>query len=595
MENQITPICCILGHVDVGKTKLLDYLRKTTTREVSGITQQIGTTYFNSATLEKICGSLAKNLSISGMVMIDTPGHDCFTTMRYVGAIVSHVVILIVDITSGLEKETINCLNFIKKYHNSNFIIAVNKLDKINGWQSVPNASLKKTLDKNKKIIPLLKSYIDKIICELACQGINACLYYDNKDINTYVSMVPISASTGEGIPDLIVLMSKMVDKTKKNIMANPIVNYTFGYFLDNRYEDGTGYFNISINVNGKLANGNEIIIVDRDNRQNVTTKIIKGLVLSQEGKEMKEKSKYMPTLEINGTQGVGITLTEKKFIPSSGSIYAVCDNMTENEKENLAIILQSMIIETESSLMCEYSKKEIGITINAQSMNIISGLIKYFNDKHIPICDHHAGKITKDIITKTNIKISNLCAKYEKMEYLKKYTVILSFNPVLDHDDDEIIKLCKESNIDIITGKTIFELYDKFKKHCDSFDKSFYEKYSNIGEQFKLQILPEYIFLKTTPLMFGIRVCSGSIKIGTMICAIKNEKKIILGSVTSMQKNKKNVETGKINEELCIRIENNQKIIYGEDFDDSYTLIKYMNENEENIKKFIIFVDNQN
>ena len=98
MESLITPVCCVLGHVDVGKTKLLDYLRHTKTKEVCGITQQIGTTFLPKGLLESLCGKLSKSLEISGLIMIDTPGHECFSSMRYIGSLVSHLVIIVVDI-----------------------------------------------------------------------------------------------------------------------------------------------------------------------------------------------------------------------------------------------------------------------------------------------------------------------------------------------------------------------------------------------------------------------------------------------------------------------------------------------------------------
>jgi translation initiation factor 5B len=276
---------------------------------------------------------------------------------------------------------------------------------------------------------------------------------------------------------------------------------------------------------------------------------------------------------------------------------------MLEEQKKELILILQSMITETDSTLMCEYDKKEIGIVINAPSMNIISGLIKNLNDENIPISDHYTGKITKDIVIKTSGLYIKSGKEQYKSEYIKKYAVILSFDPVLDRGDDDelldnmdpiILKMCKESDIRIITGKTVYGLLAKYKKYSDQLDEKFYKKYQNIGGQFKLQILPQFVFLKTTPLMFGVKVIDGEVKIGTTLCAVNDKTKVILGKIFSMQKNKKNVELGKINDELCIRIENDHKIVYGDDFDESYIIRRYMTEDEEDIKKFIDKINQQ-
>ena len=587
--NTITPICCVLGHVDVGKTKFLDYLRNTHTKEASGITQQIGTTYFNSETLSKLCTSLAKNLTISGMIMIDTPGHECFTTMRYVGAIISHLVIIVVDVVKGLENETLNCLKFVKEHNGMNFVIVLNKLDKIYGWIPMKNSTLKASLDKNKKNMPRLKDYTNKIIADLACQEINACLYYENKDPKSFVSMVPISAETGEGIPDLIVLISKMMEKSTKKIMSEPISKYSFGYFLDNRYEDNIGYFNVSINVNGTIKHNDDIIIIDRN--KNITEKNVKGIIISNEGKEMKDKSRYNPVTEINGTQGIGIIVDDKEFVSEPSSIYAVVTDMTEQQRNDTIALLMATIKNT-NTLMCEYTKKDVGVMLNAPSINILSGLVKSFNDEKINICDHSVGKITKEMIIKTSNMYNRFGKDEYKYDYIKKYAVILSFDPVLNHSDDDIdpmlMKMCKESDVKIFYGKTVFELLKKYDQYRTTLMDKFYQKHKNIGNIFKLQILPQYIFLKTTPLMFGVKVTSGEVRIGSIVYATKDDKNVILGTIIGMQKNKSNVDIGKVNDELCIRIDNEQKITFGEDFDATYVLKKYLTQQDIEIRGFI-------
>ena len=162
------------------------------------------------------------------MMMIDTPGHNCFTTMRYVGTLVSNMVIIVIDINKGVEKETIECLKFVRKYHGTNFLIALSKLDKMYGWKTseIRPCSLKLALDNNMHLSSEIKSKVDKIICDLAMHEINACMYDNNKDIKTFVSMVPMSANTGEGVSDLIILISKMIERSTKELLEKPIAQY---------------------------------------------------------------------------------------------------------------------------------------------------------------------------------------------------------------------------------------------------------------------------------------------------------------------------------------------------------------------------------
>lgn len=593
IHSIITPICSVLGHVDVGKTKLLDRLRSSETKEVSGITQQIGTTVFDKESLQKLCGKLSEELEIDRLIMIDTPGHSNFTTMRQVGAVISNLVVVVIDINKGLEEETKRCLTFVKKNHDTNFVIALNKLDRIYGWKSIENASLKKSFNKNKEIMETVKENINRIICQLAELEINACAYYDNKDLSTFVSMVPISAQTGEGIADLILVISKMMVRATKKIEEKPISKYTFGYFLDKRYEEKTGNFNVSININKELVFGDKLLILDRDDKSIKYESVVKSLVISGEGKEMKDKSRYKVVHNINGTNGVGIFLNED-LSPSPGSMYAVTTGLSDEEKESLLLLMEENMSCTSSNLMCQYEKKEHGVFLYAPSLNILSALISIVNENKIPISNHCVGKLTRQTIIKMNGVYERMDVEHE-INYVQRYKTILIFNPVaekenpLDGIESNVIGMCNQNKITLIAEKTVFKVIEKYKEHVKKCDEKFYNKYKNIGESFQLKILPEYIFMKTTPLLFGIRVIKGQFKVGTLVTAVKDNKEILLGNITSIQKNKKNVDTMKIGDEMCIRIETSgNKVTFGEDFDETYEIERYITDEEKTVIKFI-------
>jgi translation initiation factor 5B len=589
----ITPICSVLGHVDVGKTKLLDYLRSTHTKEVSGITQQIGTTVFDKDSLQKLCGKLGAELEVDRLIMIDTPGHSNFTTMRQVGAVISNLVIVVVDINKGLEEETKRCLRFVKDNHDTNFVIALNKLDRIYGWKSIDNAPLKKTFNKNKEVMDTVKGNIDRIICQLAELEINACAYYDNKDLSTFVSMIPLSAQTGEGIPDLILVISKMMVRATKKLEEKPISRYTFGYFLDKRYEERTGNFNVSININKEIATGDRLIIVDRDDKNIQYESVVRSLVSSAEGKEMKDKSRYKTIQSVDGTSGLGIFLNDD-ITPSPGSMYAVTTGLASEEQEELIRLMKDNMSCTSSNLMCQYDKKTYGVFLYAPSLNILSALISIVNENSIPIMDHCVGRLTRQTIIKINGVYERMDVEHE-INYVQRYKTILVFNPVaekenpLDGIEANVIGMCNQNKITLIGEKTVFKIMEKYKEYVENCNTKFYNKYKNIGDSFQLKILPEYVFMKTTPLLFGIRVIKGQFKVGTLVVAVKGDKQLLLGNITSIQKNKKNVDNMKIGDEICIRIESSgDKLTFGEDFDETYEIQRYITEEEKVVMRFI-------
>jgi len=279
-----TPIVTLIGHVDVGKTSLLDFLResKVQKQEVRGITQQIGSTFLNLENLNKFCERDMTSY-FNGAIVIDTPGHDCFFQMRQVGTIISDVPVLIIDIQKGLEKQTIECLEFFKS-RDIKFIIALNKIDKIYGFKDTTKHNLKKVLEvQDKKFPQLYEDYVNKIIYSLRDHDVTANLYYNSKDQNE-TKMVPISGKRGYGIPDLFLLISYYM----KNFKPKPDCSYS--YVLESKKDKNYGDIHYMINVKGEIRVGDKFYSstsshIERNNKLLTIT----GLYLPDNNREMKD------------------------------------------------------------------------------------------------------------------------------------------------------------------------------------------------------------------------------------------------------------------------------------------------------------------
>ncbi|RLE95038.1 MAG: translation initiation factor IF-2, partial [Thermoprotei archaeon] len=214
-----SPIVVVLGHVDVGKTTLLDRIRGTAVaaKEPGTMTQHIGASFLPWKALEKMCGPLAKNLraeiKIPGLLVIDTPGHEAFTNLRRRGGSIADIAILVIDALKGVEKQTIESLEILKD-RRTPFIIALNKIDRIPGWESHPGEPFVFSVRKqDEAAVVRLEESIYSVVNELYKFGYMSDRYDRIRDFSKTVAIVPISAKTGEGVPDLLLVLAGLTQR----------------------------------------------------------------------------------------------------------------------------------------------------------------------------------------------------------------------------------------------------------------------------------------------------------------------------------------------------------------------------------------------
>ncbi|CAN1268736.1 Eukaryotic translation initiation factor 5B [Linum perenne] len=262
-ENLRSPICCIMGHVDTGKTKLLDCIRGTNVQEgeAGGITQQIGATYFPAENIRDRTKELKADakLKVPGLLVIDTPGHESFKNLRSRGSGLCDIAVLVVDIMHGLEPQTIESLDLLKM-RNTEFIVALNKVDRLHGWKVCRNAPIRKAIkQQSKDVQDQFKMMVKQIIFQFQEQGLNTALYYNNKEMGETYSIVPTSAISGEGIPDLLLLLVQWAQKTMVDKLT--FSNEIQCTVLEVKVIEGHGTTIDVVLVNGVLHEGEQIVI----------------------------------------------------------------------------------------------------------------------------------------------------------------------------------------------------------------------------------------------------------------------------------------------------------------------------------------------
>ena len=204
-----SPIITVMGHVDHGKTSLLDYIRneKVADGEAGGITQHVGAYKVESGDL--------------GITFIDTPGHEAFTQMRARGANVTDIVVLVVAADDGIMPQTIEAINH-SKAAGVPIVVAVNKCDLPDANPALVKADLTKY----------------EIIAE---------------DLGGDTPVVEVSALKGDGVDDLLETLSLVAEI--EELKANPNTNAS-GYIIESRMEVGRGNVATVVVTRGTLKQG---------------------------------------------------------------------------------------------------------------------------------------------------------------------------------------------------------------------------------------------------------------------------------------------------------------------------------------------------
>ncbi len=311
-EDLRSPVVVIMGHVDTGKTKLLDKIRKTNVQEgeAGGITQQIGATFFEKKTLEAQTARLNEKeqvqLTIPGMLVIDTPGHESFTNLRSRGSSLCDIAILVVDLMHGLEQQTIESLTMLRK-KGVPFVVALNKVDRCYAWKTCKDAPIREALEQQPEgTISEFRSRALEAKVQLQEQGVNSNIYWEmgeedwtNSD---FIPLVPTSAISGEGVQDLLLLLCQIAQRQIwQKLMWCANLQCTV---LEVKAIDGLGMTVDVLVVNGYLREGDRAVFCTLDGP--IVTEI-RGLLTPPPSREMRVKSEYIHHKEVKGALGVKV------------------------------------------------------------------------------------------------------------------------------------------------------------------------------------------------------------------------------------------------------------------------------------------------
>lgn len=529
------PIVVVLGHVDHGKTTLLDKLRGTTVakREPGQITQWIGASLLPSQTIQQICGELLQQfhfeLKVPGILFIDTPGHETFSNLRRRGGSAADIAILVVDVTKGIEPQTVESINILKS-RKTPFIIAANKIDAVPGWKSHLDSSFILSL---KEQFPEVQTELDNrvytIIGTMSRLGFRAERFDRISDFRQNVAIVPVSAKTGEGIPDLLAILTGLTQAyltDELQVTSGP----ARGTVLEVKDEPGLGTTINAIIYDGSLKVDDTIVLGGRE--QPIVTRV-RAILLPKPLDEIRDpRDRFTSVQRVTAASGVKVAAPSLENALAGSTIYAVPKG--KNTKEYVRIVedeVEKLRIKTERS----------GIVLKTDTLGSLEALTEELSRHDIPIHLADIGDVSKRDVVEAET------ASHDD----RLLAVILAFNvKVLPDAEQE----ANASGIPIFRSDIIYHLMEDYLRwNEEQRSAGVKAELDALVRPCKAKVLPGFIFRRSKPAIVGVEILSGRLRPKYPLIASSGKR---LGTVERLQDQGKDVPEALVGAQVAVSIE---------------------------------------
>ena len=537
-----TPILSVLGHIDHGKTTLLDSIRGTAVaaKEAGGVTQHIGATEIPIRVIKEICEPLKSDwtgIEIPGLLFIDTPGHYAFASLRKRGSALADVAVLVVDVMEGFQPQTYESLSILRLLKTP-FVVALNKIDRIKGWQSSRKPFVINYRSQPEFASRELNTRIYEIVGDLYDKGFSADRYDRISDFSRTVSIVPVSAKTGEGIADLLLVLIGLAQKYFERNLRLHLEGPGVGTILEKKEERGLGTTIDVILYDGKLSVG-DTIVVGSVKEEPIVTKI-RALLKPRALQEIRTEQRFRRVKSVSAAAGVKIMApniedalpgSRVRAVPATGNVDADIERVIKEMKDEIA----EMKLDTSSE----------GLIIKADTMGSLEALaLELRSEKIEAIKKAEVGNISRRDVVDA-IMVSD--------RYLR---AILGFNVDVLPDAREV---AMQNGIPIFVSDVIYRVIEDYENWVkEEKERERQEKIDRLTTPAKIKVLPGCVFRQSKPAIFGIEVLCGRIKTGVEL--IKPDGTNI-GSINEIQNRGESIATADEGMQVAISM---KKPIFG-------------------------------
>ena len=537
MSERRQPIVAVLGHVDHGKTSLLDHVRSlgeqsrssVMDREAGGITQHIGATEVPSEVLNELCAPLlgGNTFDSPGLLFIDTPGHHSFSSLRSRGGSLADIAILIVDIMEGCRPQTKESLRILKQ-SKTPFVVAANKVDRIHGWDAVEGRSMAVSMrDQSKESLGLFDQRYWELVGQFAEDGFNLERYEKIKDFTKEIAMVPISAREGEGIQDLLAVVIGLAERYLSDQLTD-VDGSGEATVLEMKEERGLGKTLDLILHRGSIRKGDEIVLVSDSG--GISTHV-KGLFSPRGMSEMRDAGDRWDNTEA-AYAAAGVKISAPSL---DGVLVGTTLRVVNSDEERDAAIASA---NEEANLSIELDEE--GVCIKSDTVGGLEALAKELRGVDVPIREASIGKVSRRDVRSAEASSDPL------------HRIIMAFSTeILDEAEEEIS--ASETGVKHIGSEIIYRILEEREEWVEARKNELEEESREIVVYpGRIMLLPDHTFRVSKPAVVGVRGLAGRVHIGQGL--LKNGNRV--GRIKSIRSGQESLKEARQGAEVAISVD---------------------------------------
>jgi translation initiation factor 5B len=528
-----TPIVAVLGHVDHGKTSLLDRIRGSAVSEgeAGAITQHIGSTAVPLDIISSIAGDLVDpdDFDLPGLLFIDTPGHHSFSTLRSRGGALADIAVLVVDVNDGFQPQTHEAVDILKRT-STPFIVAANKIDTVPGWNPEEGRPSKVAIEaQSDRVEGDLNENLYEIIGQLSDSGFSADMYWRVQNFQQNIGVVPVSAETGEGIPDLLTVLMGLSQRYMKAEMEVDADGPGAGTVLEVTETQGFGTTIDAVIYDGTVSEDDQIVVGGLNGP--IVTEV-RALLEPKPLSEIRSDDEFEKVDQVTAADGVKIAAPDLDGAMAGAPIRVVRDR----DREAVIEAVEQELAEI------EVSTAEEGITVKADTLGSLEALASTLEESEIPIMRAEVGDVAP-----RDIRVAETANE-------PHHRAILAFNvDVLDDARD----LAEQEDVELFEHDVIYRLIEGYEEHVEAIEQAQQEQVlENITRPARFEILDDHTFRQSDPAVVGVEIRGGLLRRNSHVVNFDGQQPKRVGMLKTIQDEGEDVDEARTGERVAVSID---------------------------------------